>query len=202
MLNPPAPCRDPTAWGGLRAGPASPCGWPAAETTWVRRSPISSCSVPSPGRHDRGPAGLGARADRWESEFRRPGPFEGTPLRNAILLIAVFFAGMSGLGLEVTASPLLGNVYGTSNIVWGNIIGLMLVYLTAGSFLGGRWADRSPSPRTFYRIIAWAAFTAGLVPLVARPVLREAAGAVESLDAAVMAGAVPSPLFPLSVPPA
>ena len=121
-------------------------------------------------------------------------------MRNAILLIAVFFAGMSGLGLEMTASRLLGNVYGTSNIVWANIIGLMLVYLTAGYFLGGRWADRSPSPRTFYRIIAWAAFTAGLVPLVARPVLREAAGAVETLDAAVMAGSFLSVLILFSVP--
>src|SRR3989304_8569953 len=166
MLNRAAAWREPTACLGLRGGPASPCGWSAAETTWVRRSPISSCSVPSPGRHDRGPAGLGARADRWESEFRRPGPFEGTPLRNAILLIAVFFAGMSGLGLGVTASRLLGNVYGSSNIVWANIIGLMLVYLTAGYFLGGRWADRSPSPRTLYPLLAWAAFTAGLVPLV------------------------------------
>jgi spermidine synthase len=112
----------------------------------------------------------------------------------------VFFAGMAGLGLEMTASRLLGNVYGTSNIVWANIIGLMLVYLTAGYFLGGRWADRSPSSRTFYRIIAWAAFTAGLVPLAARPVLREAANAVEALDAAVMAGSFLSVLVLFSVP--
>ena len=104
------------------------------------------------------------------------------------LSLAVFTAGMTSLAVEVSASRLLGIVFGTSNLVWANIIGLMLVYLTAGYFLGGRWADRSPSLRTFYRLLAWAAFTAGLVPAVAHPVLRFAAKAVENFDAAVMAG--------------
>jgi spermidine synthase len=121
-------------------------------------------------------------------------------LRNKGLILTVFFAGMATLGMEMTASRLLGNVYGTSNIVWANIIGLMLVYLTAGYFIGGRWADRSPSPRTFYRVIAWGAFTGGLVPLVSRPVLRVAADAVETLDAAVMAGSFLSVLVLFSVP--
>ena len=88
------------------------------------------------------------------------------------LSLAVFTAGMTSLAVEVSASRLLGIVFGTSNLVWANIIGLMLVYLTAGYFLGGRWADRSPSLRTFYRLLAWAAFTADLVPEVAPPVHR------------------------------
>ena len=94
------------------------------------------------------------------------------------LYVAVFTAGMTTLALELSASRLLGTVFGTSNIVWANIIGLILLYLTAGYFLGGRWADRSPHFTTFYRLLCWAAFTAGLVPLAARPVLRGAASAV------------------------
>jgi spermidine synthase len=113
---------------------------------------------------------------------------------------AVFLAGLTSLGLEMTASRLLGNIYGTSNIVWANIIGLMLVYLTAGYFIGGRWADRSPFHGTFYRLLAWAAFTAGLVPLVSRPVLRLAAAAVEQFDAALMVGSLLSVLVLFSVP--
>lgn len=104
------------------------------------------------------------------------------------LALAVFTAGMTSLAVELLASRLLGNVFGTSNLVWANIIGLILVYLTAGYFIGGRWADRSPNPRTFYSLLAWAAFTACLVPLVAQPVLRLAAKAVENFDAAVMGG--------------
>src|SRR3990170_4433032 len=92
--------------------------------------------------------------------------------RSPYLALSVFAAGMTTLAVELSASRLLGNVFGTSNLVWANIIGLILVYLTAGYFIGGRWADRSPHARTFYQLLAWAAFTAGLVPLVARPVLR------------------------------
>lgn len=121
-------------------------------------------------------------------------------MQDIVLMIAVFISGMASLGIEMSASRLLGNVFGTSNIVWANIIGLILVYLTAGYFIGGRWADRSPHSRTFYRLLAWAAFTAGLVPMIARPVLREAAGAVEKLDVAVMAGSFLSVLVLFCVP--
>lgn len=116
------------------------------------------------------------------------------------LRLAVFTAGFVTLAVEITASRLLGNVFGTSNLVWANIIGLILVYLTAGYFIGGAWADRSPVPSTFYKILAWGAFTAGLVPLVARPVLLLAARAVESFDAAVMLGSFAATLLLFAVP--
>jgi len=115
-------------------------------------------------------------------------------------MLAVFTAGMTTLAIEITAARLLGTVFGTTNIVWANIIGLILIYLAAGYFIGGRWADRSPNTDTFYRIIAWGAFTAGLVPLVARPVLRQAAVAVQALDAAIMAGSFISVLILFVVP--
>ena len=121
-------------------------------------------------------------------------------ISRAYLSLAVFTAGMTTLAVEVSASRLLGSVFGTSNLVWANIIGLILVYLTAGYFIGGRWADRSPNPRTFYQLLAWAAFTAGLVPLVARPVLRFAAEAVANFDAAVMGGSFFSVLVLFSIP--
>jgi len=116
------------------------------------------------------------------------------------LFTAVFSAGMTTMALEMTASRLLGTVFGTSNLVWANIIGLILVYLTAGYFIGGKWADRSPRFQTFYRLLAWAAFSAGLVPLIASPVLRAAASAVERLDVALMAGSFISVLVLFSVP--
>lgn len=116
------------------------------------------------------------------------------------LLFAVFIAGMTTLGIELTASRLLGSVFGTSNIVWANIIGLMLIYLSVGYFIGGRWADRNPRHEAFYRLLAWAAFTAGLIPIVARPVLLAAADAVERLNTAVMVGSFLSILVLFSVP--
>jgi spermidine synthase len=116
------------------------------------------------------------------------------------LMFAVFIAGLTTLGIELAASRLLGSVFGTSNIVWANIIGLILIYLTAGYFIGGRWADRRPEREPFYRLLAWASFTAGLVPIVAKPVLLSAAQAVERLNTAVMVGSFLSVLILFSVP--
>lgn len=119
---------------------------------------------------------------------------------NLQLLITVFVSGMVTLAVELSASRLLGNIFGTSNLVWANIIGLMLLYLAAGYFIGGRWADRSPEPRTFYTILVVAAFLSALVPLVARPVLRFAAEAMAALDAVVAGGSFLGVLILFSVP--
>ncbi len=114
--------------------------------------------------------------------------------------ITVFFSGMVTLAVELTASRLLGAVFGTSNLVWASIIGLILIYLTAGYFLGGRWADQSPHYETLYSIIAWAGFTAGLAPLLAKPVLPYAASAFDSLNIGILAGSFTAVLILFSVP--
>src|SRR5512136_3018105 len=104
------------------------------------------------------------------------------------LYFTVFCAGMTSLAIEFGASRLLGNIFGTSNLVWASIIGLILIYLTAGYFLGGIWADRSPKPQTMYGLLAWGGFTAGLIPFVARPVLVMAANAFDQLQVGILLG--------------
>lgn len=116
------------------------------------------------------------------------------------LYLAVFISGMVTLAVELSASRLLGSVFGTSNIVWANVIGLILLYLTLGYFIGGRWADRSPHFHTMYRIMLWAAFLSALVPLIARPVLRTAAAAVLDADAALGLGSFIAVLVLFAVP--
>ena len=104
------------------------------------------------------------------------------------------------LGIEISAQRLVGNVFGSSNLVWANIIGLMLLYLAAGYFLGGRWADRSPHPRTFYTILAVGAFLSGLTPLIAQPVLRFAAVAMGSVNLALLGGSFVGTLLLFAAP--
>ena len=85
------------------------------------------------------------------------------------LLIAVFLSGMTTLAVELTAFRLFAPVFGTSNLISAVVIGLILLYLSAGYLIGGRLADRSPNPITFYRLIAWGAFLVGLIPFMAMP---------------------------------
>jgi predicted membrane-bound spermidine synthase len=116
------------------------------------------------------------------------------------LLFTVFASGMTTLAAELAAGRLIGNVFGTSNLVWASIIGLILIYLALGYFLGGKWADRNPTPGAMYRILAWGAFTIGLVPYIAGPVLRSAATAFEALSVGIMAGSFIAVLILFSVP--
>lgn len=127
-------------------------------------------------------------------------PLKTTKVAGRYLYVAVFTSGMTTLAVELSASRLLGNVFGSSNIVWANVIGLILLYLTAGYFIGGRWADRSPYPTTFYRILLWGAFLSALIPLVARPVLVTAATAVAGAEAALAVGSFASVLILFAVP--
>src|SRR5436189_3540552 len=117
-----------------------------------------------------------------------------------MLYLAVFASGMTTLAVELSASRLLGNIFGTSNLIWANVIGLILIYLTVGYFVGGWLADRSPHFVTLYRLIAWGAFLSGLVPLVARPVLSAAAQAVMGFEAGVALGSFIAVLILFSLP--
>ena len=116
------------------------------------------------------------------------------------LYFSVFAAGLTTLAIELTASRLLGAVFGVSNIVWASIIGLILIYLTAGYFFGGWLADRRPEARLLYLILAWGAFAAGLVPLIARPVLLAAAQAFDQLEIGVLLGSFLAVLILFSLP--
>jgi hypothetical protein len=116
------------------------------------------------------------------------------------LYFTVFFSGMTTLAAEFGASRLLQTIYGSSNLVWASIIGLILVYFAIGYRLGGRWADKSPNPRTLFTIIAVGAFTLGVVPFIAQPVLRGAALAFDSLKLDVAFGAFAATLALFSIP--
>ena len=87
-------------------------------------------------------------------------------MKKIYLYITVFFSGMSALAVELSASRLIGNVYGSSNLVWASVIGLILIYLTLGYWLGGRLADKHPTHHYFYRILMWASLAVALVPML------------------------------------
>ncbi|HLX41274.1 MAG TPA: fused MFS/spermidine synthase, partial [Ktedonobacteraceae bacterium] len=69
-------------------------------------------------------------------------------------------------------SRLLAPFFGTSLFVWANLIGLILLYLTIGYYVGGRLADRQPHPAIFYIVAIVAAALIGLIPVISHPILN------------------------------
>ena len=109
----------------------------------------------------------------------------------ARLSLVVFTGGAGTLATEIAASRLLAPYFGSSTIVWANIIGLILIYLSLGYWLGGKLADRRPQPRLLGALVLVAALVIAATPFVARPILDVA---VRGLDA-VSVGAVVGSFF-------
>ncbi|HLB04304.1 MAG TPA: fused MFS/spermidine synthase [Gaiellaceae bacterium] len=103
----------------------------------------------------------------------------------------VFGAGIGALATEITASRLLAPYFGSSTIVWANLIGIVLAALALGYWLGGRIADRRPEPALLGYIVLAAAVCVAAIPFVAKPFLDLT---VEGLDEA-SAGAVIGSFF-------
>lgn len=120
--------------------------------------------------------------------------------RKNYLLLTVFVSGMTTLGVELSASRLIDPFFGNSLIIWATIIGLMLLYLTAGYFIGGRWADRDPRASTFFQITAWGAFLVGLVPFIAGPVLRWSVAGFANYNVGILLGSLVAVLVLFSLP--
>src|SRR5919109_966716 len=88
----------------------------------------------------------------------------GRNIQGWLLILLVFVAGACSLAVEVSASRLLAPSFGDTLFVWANLIGLILLYLTIGYYVGGRLADRYPYPATLYSLTTVAAFLIGLIP--------------------------------------
>jgi spermidine synthase len=105
-----------------------------------------------------------------------------------LLLPLVFISGMASLGVEFGASRLLAPYFGTSLYVWGVLIGLILIYLSAGYVIGGRLADRHPREEVLYQITAWAGLWIGVIPLVSYPILLISQQGFKELSVGLVAG--------------
>lgn len=88
----------------------------------------------------------------------------------------IFLAGFSITGVEMAASRFLAPYFGTSSIVWANVIGVILLAMALGYALGGRIADRNPKPEMMFRIGGIGALVLSLLPFVQDVLLSPLSG--------------------------
>ena len=104
------------------------------------------------------------------------------------------------MATEICASRLLAPYYGSSTAVWANVIGLILASLSLGYWLGGRLADRHPTPRWLATIVLIAAALVAAVPFVARPFLDLSVRGIDTLSVGAVVGSFAASLV-LFAPP-
>ena len=103
--------------------------------------------------------------------------------------------------MEITASRLLAPFFGTSTIIWAVVIGLTLLYLSIGYWLGGALGGSPPgagepfstSSRSRHFSWAWCRF-------LARPVLGLSSQAIAALNGGLFFGSLFGVLLLLAVP--
>src|SRR3954466_15891431 len=116
------------------------------------------------------------------------------------LPLLVFVVGTGSLGAEIAAVRLLAPYFGASTIVWANTIGVVLVALSIGYWLGGRAADRRPRIQPLCGVALSAAALLAVVPFVAHPLLDAGVEALDAVSAGAFVGSLLAVLVLIAVP--
>lgn len=102
--------------------------------------------------------------------------------------------------VEMSASRLLAPYFGTSLFIWAILIGLVMVYLTLGYWLGGKLADRHPRAAVLYGITTVAGVAVGLIPVLSSPILKWSLTGFSEVSVGIFLGSLVGVILLFSVP--
>ena len=94
-----------------------------------------------------------------------------TMKKNIIMYLTAFFSGMSVMAVELGASRLLAPYFSSSQIVWTIIIGIIMISMAIGNVVGGKMADKYPTPTRLFIWLFAAATWIMLIPLFGKFVI-------------------------------
>ncbi|MDR0649328.1 MAG: fused MFS/spermidine synthase [Synergistaceae bacterium] len=121
------------------------------------------------------------------------------------LYAASFLCGMCVMVLEMAGSRVVAPYMGTSLVVWTSLIGVIMLSLTVGYWMGGVVSDRYPRAALLAWIVGAAALVTAFVALVANPLLNALSRGASniylgSVIAAICLFSVPSALLGMVSP--
>jgi spermidine synthase len=120
--------------------------------------------------------------------------------RGTVLGAIVFVGGISSIAIETAASRLIGPYFGSSTFIWANLIGLTLLFLTIGYFIGGRVADRHPNPELLFLLTGIAGASIAFIPMLSRPILEVSLSAFDDVAVGAFYGSLLGTILLFAVP--
>ncbi|HQY30668.1 MAG TPA: fused MFS/spermidine synthase [Thermomicrobiales bacterium] len=109
--------------------------------------------------------------------------------------VAAFVTGFASIAAEISASRLIAPYFGSSTFIWASLIGVTLLFLSIGYWLGGRVADEHPDARLLYLLIGAAAIAMALIVPISRPILRASLDAFDQRNAGAFLGSLVATLL-------
>ena len=104
------------------------------------------------------------------------------------------------MAVEFSGERIVQPFFGSSQFVWAILIGLILLALSLGYAVGGRLADRNPSPVLLGGVVVGGGLYVALLPLLARPFLLAVTRGLLASPAGVVLGSLAG-VGALLVPP-
>lgn len=116
------------------------------------------------------------------------------------LYLLAFVSGAGIMALEMLASRVLAPYFGTSLLIWANLISVVLVALTLGYWLGGKLSGRYPFKSALFKLVLLAGISALFIPLASEKLLPLASYGISSFSPGIFLASLVSMLLLFAVP--
>jgi spermidine synthase len=104
---------------------------------------------------------------------------------------AVFASGITSMGLEVLAGRIIAPVFGNSVYTWGGVLGVFMLALGLGYWLGGKRAPDRASEAALTKILVYSVITIGFIAALYEPIVQ--------LSALLPLPTIYAPIIPLAI---
>ena len=121
-------------------------------------------------------------------------------VKQGFLRFYVLITGAAVMSVEFAAQRLLEPFFGNSEIVWATLIGVILLALSGGYWIGGRIADKWPAMTGISLLTLGAGIYVALLPSIANPLLNSVSGGLLNTPAGLVISALAGTVI-LFMPP-